>query len=220
MTGEPEKGEPLTREPLTRERILAEALGIVDTGGIESLTMRRLARALGVVPTAIYWHVRGRDELLQGVLDLVMDRVAFALPVSGPWQERASELCRVIRNELVAHPEVFTIAERFPAQAIGPVLNAFAGIVEEAGYRGADAAAAVFMLQEYAIGSAYVHSHRTSEGDLHRAVLFDRSGRPAEVIRLLTLAQELDRDATFELGLKLLIDGLARRAGGLSPPSD
>ncbi|HKE54842.1 MAG TPA: TetR family transcriptional regulator, partial [Actinomycetota bacterium] len=66
---------PRAREPLTKERILHAAVALADEGGVESLSMRRLAQDLGVVPMALYKHVAGKDELLDGMIDLVVAEI-------------------------------------------------------------------------------------------------------------------------------------------------
>ncbi len=64
-TGRPKAGE----EPLTRGRILKMALSLVDEHGMEALSMRRLAKELGVDPMAIYHHVPGKRALLTGLIE-------------------------------------------------------------------------------------------------------------------------------------------------------
>ena len=64
-----------TRAPLTRERILRTAVALADQGGVESLSMRKLAQELGVVPMALYKHVANKDELLDGMVDVVVGEI-------------------------------------------------------------------------------------------------------------------------------------------------
>src|SRR6266542_951594 len=72
-------GDEDRRQPLTRERVLAQALTIIAKEGVEALTMRNLAACLGVVPGALYRHVRSKEQLQDLVLDYT---VGFA--VSSP----------------------------------------------------------------------------------------------------------------------------------------
>lgn len=67
----PDDGEHGRRALLTRERVVAEALAFISTDGAQALSMRAIAARLGVVPGALYRHVRGKEQLL----DLVLDRV-------------------------------------------------------------------------------------------------------------------------------------------------
>ena len=67
--------KPEKRTPLTRERALAAALTIADTEGIGALTMRRVAKELGVEAMALYYHVANKDDLLDGMIDLVFGEI-------------------------------------------------------------------------------------------------------------------------------------------------
>src|SRR6266446_219298 len=72
---------PKQREPLTRERVLQAALRLADQGGIESLSMRKLGQELGVEAMAVYYHFANKDEVLDGIIDLVFAEID--LPVAG-----------------------------------------------------------------------------------------------------------------------------------------
>jgi AcrR family transcriptional regulator len=63
-------GKREKRVPLSRERVLRAAVAIADATGIGSLTMRSLARELGVKPMALYYHVANKEEILDGIVDL------------------------------------------------------------------------------------------------------------------------------------------------------
>ena len=64
-----------TRTPLTRERVLLTAVDLADRDGAEPLSMRKLAEALDVVPMALYRHVANKDELLGGMVDVVIGEI-------------------------------------------------------------------------------------------------------------------------------------------------
>ena len=70
------------REPLTKERILGTAVALADEEGVDSLSMRRIAQELGVVPMALYKHVANKDELLDGMIDVVVGEIDP--PLEGP----------------------------------------------------------------------------------------------------------------------------------------
>jgi AcrR family transcriptional regulator len=71
------------RKPLTRERILEAALGLVDADGIEALSMRKLGHALGFEAMSLYNHVTNKDDLLDGMLDLVLAEMEPPTPGDG-----------------------------------------------------------------------------------------------------------------------------------------
>src|SRR5688500_13865401 len=75
------------RGTLTREQILHAAIDLLDDRGMAGLTMRNLATALGTKPMTLYTHVRSKDDLIDGVLELVFDEVPFPEIGTAPWQE-------------------------------------------------------------------------------------------------------------------------------------
>ena len=64
-----------TREPLSRTRVLQAAVALADQAGLEGFSMRGLAQELGVVPMALYKHVANKDELLDGMVDIVFSEI-------------------------------------------------------------------------------------------------------------------------------------------------
>jgi AcrR family transcriptional regulator len=90
------------RTPLNRDRILQAALRLADEGGIESLTMRRLARHLGVEAMSLYNHVKNKNDLVDGMVDLVLEEIE--LPEGGEW-DAAIRTCAISAHEtLLRHP--------------------------------------------------------------------------------------------------------------------
>jgi len=101
---------PRAREPLTKERILHAAVALADEGGVESLSMRRLAQDLGVVPMALYKHVAGKDELLDGMIDLVVAEIDP--PIEGSdWKTTMRERILSARRALLRHPWASSLLE-------------------------------------------------------------------------------------------------------------
>src|SRR4029450_11662368 len=94
------------RPQLTRERILEEALTVIAHDGANALTMRRLAARLGVVPGALYNHVRNKQQLQDLLLDGVLAEVNVHLDPSLAWTEQLKVLAHRLRQVLEAHPEV------------------------------------------------------------------------------------------------------------------
>src|SRR5712692_4228729 len=63
------------RHPLSKERVLRAALALADTGGIDSLSMRKLGEGLGVEAMSLYNHVANKDDILDGIVDLVFSEI-------------------------------------------------------------------------------------------------------------------------------------------------
>ena len=102
--------ETKTRTPLNRERVLATAVALADRDGVESLSMRRLAGELDVVPMALYKHVANKDELLDGMLDVVVAEIDP--PRTGTdWKSAVRERILSARRALLRHPWASRVME-------------------------------------------------------------------------------------------------------------
>jgi AcrR family transcriptional regulator len=108
------------RGGLDRRRILGAAVELIDRDGLEALTMRRLGSHLGVEAMALYRYVPGREQLLDGVVESVIDELYgdpdVHLSASHGWQDFLQRLAHGVRRIALAHPEVFPlVATRPPA---------------------------------------------------------------------------------------------------------
>ena len=111
----PSSTPPKRTAPLTREEIFDAALAIVDAEGIDGLSMRRLARVLGIEAMSLYHHVRDKQALLGGVVELSLRTQALAPPGPGvPWQDVVTGAVVAFRRTLVAHPNVLPIMAAHP----------------------------------------------------------------------------------------------------------
>ena len=95
--------ETSRRTPLNRARVLEAAVALADEVGLEALSMRRLAEALGVVPMALYKHVANKDELLDGMVDVVIGEIAAVVPGAG-WKDAVRLRVLSARQALLRHP--------------------------------------------------------------------------------------------------------------------
>lgn len=108
------------RPPLTRERVLDAAIAMMDTHGVQHLTMRRLGQELQVEAMALYRYVNGREDLLEGVVDrlvsgLQVDPGAESQPQDG-WQAFLQWIAHAVRDLALTHPNIFPlVATRHPA---------------------------------------------------------------------------------------------------------
>jgi AcrR family transcriptional regulator len=110
---------PSGRRPLDRPLILREAVRFIDAHGRDRLTMRRLGAELGVEAMALYRYVPGRDQLLDGVVETVMDELyglTMELQRPGTWQEFLQQMAHGVRAMAMEHPKIFPlVASRPPA---------------------------------------------------------------------------------------------------------
>ncbi|MBY8873518.1 TetR/AcrR family transcriptional regulator C-terminal domain-containing protein [Micromonospora sp. PLK6-60] len=93
----------LRRTPLSRDRVLRAAVALADEAGIESLSMRNLAQDLGVVPMALYKHVANKDELLDGMIDVVVGEIDPPVP-DADWKPALRRRILSARRMLGRHP--------------------------------------------------------------------------------------------------------------------
>src|SRR6478672_7060360 len=91
------------RLPLSRDRILRAALELVDESGIDSLTMRRLGQQLGFEAMSLYNHVANKDDVLDGILDLVLDESEPPSP-EGDWGAAVRTSAISVHEALRRHP--------------------------------------------------------------------------------------------------------------------
>ena len=103
-------GEAKPRTPLTRERVLRAAVELADRGGVDALSMRKLAQDLDVVPMALYRHVANKDELLDAMVDAVMVEID-ALETGVGWKEAMRRRILSARRMLQRHPWAATVIE-------------------------------------------------------------------------------------------------------------
>jgi TetR/AcrR family transcriptional regulator, tetracycline repressor protein len=109
-----------SRQPLTRDLIVEEAIAAIDENGLNALTMRALGHRLGVEAMALYRYVNGREDLLEGVVDNLFDRIRVdpdgrSDPLDG-WQAVLQLLAHSVRAVAVKHPKVFPLmATRHPS---------------------------------------------------------------------------------------------------------
>jgi AcrR family transcriptional regulator len=105
-----EEAEPQERVPLSRERILRTAVALADQLGVESASMRKISQELGVVPMALYKHVGNKDELLAGMVDVVVGEIDPPVP-EADWKTAVRERILSARRSLLRHPWASRVME-------------------------------------------------------------------------------------------------------------
>lgn len=130
-----EQTEVPRRTPLSRERVLRAAVALADEAGIDSLSMRNLAQDLGVVPMALYKHVANKDELVAGMIDVVIDEIAPPL-ADTDWKHAVRERILSARRVLQRHPWVSLAIEsqQTPTPAILAYLDSMVGTFRTGGF--------------------------------------------------------------------------------------
>lgn len=147
------------RSTLTREQIVAEALRLLDTDGIEALSMRKLAAGLGAGATSLYWHVANRDELIELVLDEIYGELE--VPEAGDahdWRAATRVFAHSVRSAMLRHSWVVSVLDHLVAASMGPNLTQVSermlGLFEAAGFPLAEAEQALTAVSGYVTGAA------------------------------------------------------------------
>ena len=147
---------PSRRRTLTRERVVAEAVTIIGADGVDALSMRALATRLGVVPGALYRHVRNKEQLHDLVLDEVLAEVDNEVDNSLAWTERVKVLAHRLRTVLENHPGIAGLLKT--RDPLGPhslaLAEAFLAPLHEAGLPERQTGLAFSLVYDYTLGFA------------------------------------------------------------------
>ena len=207
------------RRALTRERVVAEALTIIAAEGAQALSMRALAARLGVVPGALYRHVRGKEQLYDLILDAVLGEVDCRTDPAAPWAARVTTLARRLRAVLENHPGTAALLKtRDPLSPTSLELaEAFLAPLLAAGLPGREAALAFRLVYDYTLGFALADPTSPAEQRLRDTATREQlhaffRALPASRFPALAAngvhAWDGDRDQRFAAGLDTLLRGL------------
>jgi AcrR family transcriptional regulator len=124
-----------TRMPLTRERVLRAAVDLADRDGIDSLSMRKLAQILDVVPMALYRHVANKDELLDGLVDVVIGEIDPPLE-GADWRTTIRARILSARGALLRHPWASSVMESraTPTPIVLAYMDSMIGLFRTGGF--------------------------------------------------------------------------------------
>jgi AcrR family transcriptional regulator len=220
-------GRAAQRIPLNRELVLQAAVALADESGSESLSMRKLGEAVGVEAMSLYHHVANKDDLLDGMIDVVFGEIELPSD-TGEWKRAMRERALSARRILSRHGWAIRFMESrtSPGPATLRHHDAVLGCLRNAGFSVPLAAHAFSLLDSYIYGFAmqerslpFDTPQQTAE--LAQEILgrFPVNEYPhlAELVTELVLQPGYDHAAEFEFGLDLILDGLerlSRPAGG------
>ena len=211
--------EPEPRLPLSRDRILRAALELVDDGGIDSLTMRKLGQALGFEAMSLYNHVANKDDVIDGILDLVLAQGELPSP-SGNWDRAVRASAVSVHAALRRHPwasaVVMAPGRLRPARL--RYMDSLLGRIREAGFSAETTYHAYHVLDGHIFGfSLWEASHSYSDADASEMMAaFERTITADEYPYLREhgeqhFAEGPHQDVSaFEFGLDLILDGLKK----------
>ena len=224
------QAEPGTgaRVPLSRERVLRAAVKVADEGGIESLTMRRLAEELGAEAMSLYYHVANKEEVLDGVVDVIAGEIndvvgRLDVPSKGAaWKDAVRQRVLSAREVLLRHPwapPVFD-SRKDMRPAVLQYLDAFVGLMRDGGFSNDQVHHALHAFGSRALGFSHeLFDPGEGAGDEASASLEVMADQLPHLVELMMDIVHDDPDSTlgwcddqteFEFGLDLILDGLDR----------
>ena len=215
--------EPGERAGISRQDVVEAGLAIVRSDGLDALSMRRVASALGVAPNALYSHVADKAGLVDAVLDAVLADIA--IPRRGDWRTRIERILLDSRRVLLAHPDLVPLYLARPTN--GPnALRLGEALLEQChrgGMAGDAATRALQVLLVYTIGATAFEAPRVGdpapEARRRRGVQAVEQLDPDEFPRTTAAADALashPAEELLRLGIRWLLDGLAADAADAS----
>ncbi|WP_069164367.1 TetR/AcrR family transcriptional regulator [Nocardia altamirensis] len=221
----------MPRESLTREQIVRAAVEVLDAEGVGGLNMRRLGTQLGVAATAVYYHVKNKNELVTLAADLVWGEVELPDSAEIGWRTATSELARSVHAMIGRH--FWLLAAMSTHLIYGPNKARYddhcLAIYEDAGFTEPDADQASATVLMFVIGAAQGEAAEAAwRADLRRAGADEDQHLRDTIARIGEIAHQFPRlrartmpsmettpalpdEVTFDFGLRAILDGLAAR---------
>jgi AcrR family transcriptional regulator len=209
-----------TRPRLSRDRVLHGALAVADAGGIASLTIRSLAGQLGVKPMSVYHHVANKEDILDGLVDIVFSEIELPT-VDRDWRSEMHRRAGSVRRVLGRHRWAIGLLEsrRSPGPATLQHHDAVLGTLRAAGFSRAMTAHAYALIDSYVYGFALQEASLPFEGPESvgevAGPIMDlmAGGAYPHMVDMATsyyLQPGYDFADEFAFGLDLILDGLER----------
>jgi AcrR family transcriptional regulator len=205
--------------PLSKERVLRAGVALADREGLDALTMRRLAREVGAGAMTLYHYVANKDDLLDGMVDVVFSEIDLPAADAG-WRTAMRQRAASVRRALARHPWATGLMElrTKPGPASLRHHEAVLDCMRAAGFSIADATHAYWLLDSYIYGFAIQEASLpfgTPEQLAEMAEFVLPQVPAADYPRLneaaaASLEAGYDYTDEFEFGLELILDGLER----------
>jgi AcrR family transcriptional regulator len=206
------------RAPLTRERVLRRALRIADKQGLAALSMRKLAQELGVEAMSLYHHVKNKDDILDGLLEVVVGEIEVPA-IGGDWREAMRRRASSAHDVLMAHPwaTMLLMSRINVSPAMMRYIDATLGCLRESGFSFPNADYAWNAIDSYIYGytlrqlnfpvepDEYADAAAAYAPEISADAYPYMVGLSAEVI-----ARRHDGVQSLAFGLDLILDGLER----------
>ena len=207
------------RARLSRDAVLRAALEIADSGGLETLTMHAIAGRLGVEAMSLYRHVHNKDEVLDGIVDLVFEEIELPAGDAG-WRTAMRQRAMSARDALGRHPWAIGLMESRtqPGPANLRHHDSVLGVLLAAGFSGIGATHAYNLLDSYLYGFALqMRSLPVSTpqdlAEVGKTLILEMPADQYPNLRKVgmeLMESGFDYAAEFEFGLDIILEGLER----------
>ena len=218
------------RTPLSRDRVLRAAVAIADADGLESVTMRRIGDALGAEAMSLYYHVANKNDLLDGIVDVLMDELNAIVDrddtpaddTPDGWKVAMRRRILTARQLMLRHPWAPRLLESRTTMRPAVVLyhDRLVGLMRSGGFSYDLAHHALHALGSRALGfSQELFDPSAGAGAESERMLVDLADQLPNLVGMLTEIAHDDPDSTlgwcddqaeFEFSLDLILDGLDR----------
>ena len=209
-----------SRVPLSRERVLGAAVSLADEDGIEALTMRELGLRLGFEAMSLYNHVANKDDILDGMVDLVVSEIDLPSDTVD-WKEAMRRRAISAQSVFSRHPWASALIDS--RESSGPArlryFDWMIGTLRRAGFTLEMTAHALSVLDSYIYGFGRQQLSVSPEGDATpeemaeaflRAIPADEYPDLREMVVDHAMVSGYDESADFRFGLDLILDGLQK----------
>ena len=213
------------RVTLTPQKVVEGALALAGSEGLETVTIRRLARDLDVTPMALYWHFRSKDELLDGMVARIFEEIDLSVDASATWLEQLRALLGSMVDVLRAHSSTAILLSTRTASSESSLLatEVMLDILRRGGFSPTQATqiarhalSTITNLVSGEPGVVVREEAGESLDDRRRARIFLESLPSERYPRLVEaatpLSEGVDPDAYFAFGLDLLLAGIEAMA--------
>jgi len=212
---------PVSRAPLTRGRLLRAAVQLADKGGIESLSMRRLGQKLGVEAMSLYNHVRDKEDILDGIVDVVVGEIELP-PAGNDWKTSMRQLVLSARQTLLRHRWAPGVIEsrKTPTPALFRYFESVLGILRRGGFSTDIAHHALHVMGSRVLGftqELFDDAEQAGPSSEEAALLAGRMAKQFPYMTEMAMAVShgeglggCDDDVEFAIALDLILDGLEK----------
>jgi AcrR family transcriptional regulator len=207
--------------PLSRERVLQAALELADAHGFGAISMRNVAKKLGVEAMSLYNHVANKEDIVDGLVDIVFSEIEVANPGSVDWRTSMRQRAISVRAALNRHRWAVGLMEGRMNPGPANVRNhdAVLGCLRESGFPFRAAVHAYSLMDAYIYGFALQEKGLPFDAPEETAQVMERQRQSVpdmdDYPYLVEAAAEFvdagyDYDTEFEFGLDVILDGLER----------